>query len=669
MRKFLILVIGLLLLICSGSCNLYPLYIKHLLEKYNLTIKEANIYGSCINLGLWVAFPTGFIYDKFGHKVSLIIGLIFLPGSYLILHFLINSTSAFFEDIPFFLLALLALILGQGSAILHTTAFSINMNNFHLKNSSYLVSMLALNMSVGPSILAYFKENISYFNKTNFYFILSLFLSTIIIISYFVFKNYHLEHSELDENAMNIEKEKEMKLIKSIYKFNIFICLTYIFSVILNYYTEIIDLKKYMIFVIPFLILLQFVLLHFNHKKIFGSKYLIESKNQKELKDFLSQDIQQKKSEIENSSENCKGSDNTKDFGIIIIPENLGLEVKKKHHPTLSNNDYTTNNTHTHKPPSLINEEISNYGSNKELQEIHYKSELSDSIPSLMPNRGENRKFLFLLFLVLFFGMGSIISNYNNIQFLVDNLYLKDYTNESDFFNKNGNIQEFEKLSDLNTNNYKINSTNLYVFIPNIKNETNLNNQMENNKSNSFVTPYSVDNYLKKQIFFYLILYFSCNGITRMFSNILLQYFIEKDRMFYHLLLTSSLGLLSQFIGMQMNKDYLIYVIALCGFCHGLYMTFVPIFVKKFFSHKDFGKTMGILTTGSALGSVVNSNIFFIYSYQKYGTLINETIHFKICRESHCFSYSYLTNMILFSFNVIISIIFIFYRKSLVIFK
>jgi len=668
MRKFLILVIGLLLLICSGSCNLYPLYIKHLLEKYNLTIKEANIYGSCINLGLWVAFPTGFIYDKFGHRVSLIIGLIFLPGSYLILHFLLNSTSAFFADVPFFLLALLALILGQGSAILHTTAFSINMNNFHLKNSSYLVSMLALNMSVGPSILAFFKENISYFNKTNFYFALSLFLSTIIIISYFVFKNFHSEDKDIDENAENIRKEKEMTLIKSIYKFNIFICLAYIFSVILNYYTDIIDLKKYMIYVIPFLILLQFLLLHLNHKKVYGSEFFIESKNQKEL-NYISQDIHEKNSDIENTSQICKGSNNTQDLGIINIPQNLGLKAKGNHRQNGSNNNYTTNNTHTPNGASLINEEISNYESNKELQEKHYKSEISDSLPLLILNRGQNGKFLFMLFLVLFFGMGSIISNYNNIQFLVDNLYLKDFINEKDFFNKNANIQEDKQFDNLNMQSNHNNSTNLFNFNPDMKNETILNNQMKNNKSNSFDTPITVDRYLKKQIFFYLILYFSCNGITRMFSNFLLQYFIEKDRMFYHLLLTSSIGLISQFIGMQMNKDYLIFVIALCGFCHGLYMTFVPIFVKKFFSHKDFGKTMGVLTTGSALGSLVNSNIFFIYSYQKYGTLINETINFKICREPHCFSYSYLTNMILFSFNVIISIIFILYNKSLVVFK
>jgi len=174
------------------------------------------------------------------------------------------------------------------------------------------------------------------------------------------------------------------------------------------------------------------------------------------------------------------------------------------------------------------------------------------------------------------------------------------------------------------------------------------------------------DEFYKNKIFFYLIVYFTCNGITRLFSNSLLQWLIRKDKMFYHLLIASLLGLLSQFLGMLMKKVFLFYVISLCGICHGMYMTFVPIFVKKFFNHKDFGKIMGFLTTGSAIGSLINSNFLFIHFYEKYGFYLNKESNYKICRESDCFSYGYLFNMLFFSINILISIIFIINRKKLI---
>ncbi len=71
---------GIFLVICAGSCNIYPLYLKNLMDKFKLSLKEVNLYGSSINLGLWVAFPMGWIYDRYGPKISCTIGAIALSA-------------------------------------------------------------------------------------------------------------------------------------------------------------------------------------------------------------------------------------------------------------------------------------------------------------------------------------------------------------------------------------------------------------------------------------------------------------------------------------------------------------------------------------------------------------------------------------------------------------
>lgn len=657
MRKYLILLFGLLLLICSGSCNLYPLYLKRFMEKYNLTIRQVNIYGACINIGLWVAFPTGIFYDKYGPKRSLLLGLFLLPGCYLLIHFLINS-SLIPSNFPFFFLALLALFLGQGSAILHTTAFSLNINNFNFKDSSLIVSMLALNMSIGPSLFAFFKENISFFGYENFYVFLSLFLATIIVICVFLFKDYSDDKNDLDENSIKLKIDKEIFFINKIYSCNIFICVSFILTLILSY-AGFIFVKRIMVIAMPIMILFQFLYFYFNYKFTINNQAL--ELDNKKLFELNNKSLQSEEMKEPQGDSNRKLDENYRDLGLItreksdFSKENSVIKIFKVQNEIISSDENKRQKINLLKSEVNFENNLSN--------EI-----LSNNVDHVIEIRQNNNLcFLFLLFCVLVFGMGSIISNYNNIHFLVDSLYELEHSDQisSNKTTQIRNMQSEEKIilifEDLSKNitinlneskldNYKFNSLNKTDIL---KDEAIINR----------------DQFIKKKIFFYIIVYYTCNGITRLFSNSILQMLIRKDKMFYHLLLTSSLGLVSQFLGMLMKKDLLLLVIALCGTCHGFYMTFVPIFVKKFFNHKDFGKIMGFLTTGSALGSLINSNFLFIYSYEKYGFNNNKESNYKTCRESYCFSYSYLMNMTFFSINVLIAIVFIIKRKNLIIIK
>src|SRR5690348_8361087 len=132
-RKLLMIVFGISLVLAAGSCNIYPLYLNQMMEKFGYTLKQANLYGSFINLGLWVAFTVGMIYDKFGPKISCIIGAILLSGSYAILHMIMNSDL---KTLSLFPMLLIALVMGQGSALCYTTAVTTNLKNFSANNSA-----------------------------------------------------------------------------------------------------------------------------------------------------------------------------------------------------------------------------------------------------------------------------------------------------------------------------------------------------------------------------------------------------------------------------------------------------------------------------------------------------------------------------------------------------
>ena len=104
--RSVIVIMGIFLIICAGACNLYPLYLKSLIDRFGFSLKQVNLYGTFINLGLWVAVPMGWIYDTLGPKFSCLIGAVLLSGSYFILHILFNSGSTTISFIFFLIIAL-----------------------------------------------------------------------------------------------------------------------------------------------------------------------------------------------------------------------------------------------------------------------------------------------------------------------------------------------------------------------------------------------------------------------------------------------------------------------------------------------------------------------------------------------------------------------------------
>ena len=633
MRKFFILLLGILLVICSSSCNLYPLYIKILLDKYKLSLNQINIFGTCINVGLWVGFPMGYIYDKYGSRISLIFGLLFLPGSFLILHYLININTEYL-NIPFLYFVILGTLMGQGSSICYTTAISINLNNFNLKDSSLLVSLIAVNMSIGSSFFAFYKENIKYFKRTNFYIFLTFFISFVIILCMIVFKNTYKVYTSEEKAIKSFEKLKNLEIIKAIFKFNISICLIFIIGIIAKY-SGVILISKIIIFILPILILLQFIFVFFyekNYSDIYKEKFILNKKN--------------KNDEVKINNFPDKNY-TIKELDIITIPNFGNKNLENSQNYIIENKNNLNNNLVNYENDEFSfdiskNNKFNNSSKNKinNLSHINSFEELENN----------NYKNLILIFVLLFFGMGSIISNYNNMQFIIDSIYKGGENMHSNPIYNSTKEENFTKNSILFN---LINSTELnkYKF------------QDEIEEIDHFMGYKDFDFWVKKEILFYIVVYFTCNGVVRIFSTIILQYLIEKKMMFYHPLFSSILGLISQILGIFMNKNFLFFTISLCGCTHGLYMTFTPMFVKKFYDPKNFGKILGFLTTGAALGSLVNSNFLFIYFYDKYGVYTNENDNIKYCREKNCFSYSYIINSLFLSVNILICLFLILKKK------
>ena len=253
-KRALYLFFGILLAISSGSVSIYPIYSYYIKNLYNYSLRQINLFGSFINIGCWVAFGMGLIYDYLGPKISNCIGFIFLPCSFFVLYRLIEST---YVSISLFWFLLLAFIMGQGSALLYTNALATSIKNFSKKNSSNVVGLIISNCAISPSIFASFKEAFDTMSIPSFITFVSFYISIIIILSFFLFdvykdnKNYSFKEKVFAEN----KKVFIIGLFLTVYSFAIII---FIITLIINHIFNIL-LPAFMIFPLVHIILLIFV--------------------------------------------------------------------------------------------------------------------------------------------------------------------------------------------------------------------------------------------------------------------------------------------------------------------------------------------------------------------------------------------------------------------------
>jgi len=393
LKKLTILILSIFLVLCAGSCNVYPIYLEKLMNRFNYSLTEVNLFGTAVNMGLWIAFPMGFIYDKFGPRISCILSLIILTFCYGFLNLIMNDDA--YLGISIYPLLGVAFLMGQGSALLYTSSLTTNLKNFRFKGNTVLIALLIANMAVSPSVFTTYRQNMK-LTYENFFLIICILLVSVILVSLIFLENIEKPYPS-DEKLKHYQKFKENKILRIMLGFNIVVVGIYIFSILFNFFK---DKNLIPIIVIyPFMLFLNFTILILEKLKIFDSYFYnsyIHSKP-KELKELVS---------IE-SEKNIK-----KEISQIDIPNDSNLESIADSFQNRKN--YISD------------------GRNSLNISVVFK------IKDYSPVQAIKTKKFILLFFILIFGVGSAIANLNNLQFILKST--QGYKKPFDPLNRQSNI-------------------------------------------------------------------------------------------------------------------------------------------------------------------------------------------------------------------------------------
>jgi MFS family permease len=688
------IVFGILLVLAAGSCNIYPLYMNHMMDKFGFTLKEANLFGSFINLGLWMAFTMGLVYDKFGPKISCIIGAILLSGSYAILHMIMNSDLKTISLAP---LLLLAIVMGQGSALCYTTAVTTNLKNFSSNNSS-IVGLLISNMAISPSIFTTYRQALSNVRIANYFLMISVFLGVVILLCGWFFtnlKNIYSSHEKLKD----YEKYKEKKIIRLFVILNIMILVIYTFGVIFNNVLS--EENKFPNAIIyPCLQLLNFLFIIFEMTGLWEKLYFREF-IEKELRRRLNLEIKNYNKETFEKEEKIHELDEINKENNIEKVEAVEINFNHNNNPPLalvdekSLDDISTNKNkvdNIEKPVSvsglvsgsvLNQSRISknrknsfngdtkvNYSSIKFDFNLEQDAQIQDKNLSYKDDNKSNK-------------IRSLFENENPFENNQESPYTQGM-HDSHLFNQNPAVEiklearqgSIEEDNPINININNIEKINTSGGTPN--EDPHLENQSEFSKFYILISTKEIlilftililgigsvianlNNVqfiissvslapTSKEIFDYAVMYFVFNSFFRIISGLIIDRLIEKN-MFYHFLISISvIGFISQLLGVSMDKDLLFISVALAGATHGGYMTFTPIYSKQF-GLQNMGKVLGFLTTGCAIGSILISDVIFTVFFDE--NKVDEK-----CVGKKCFSDAYIITSLFFAVNIVLSVV------------
>lgn len=611
-QKLLIIALGIFLVLAAGTCSLYPLYLSTLKEKFNYSLTKLNLYGSFINIGLWEAFTVGIIYDKFGPKISCIVSLILLPGSYSILDIIFRSSRT---SLNIIWLLLIGFLMGQGSSLAYTTALTTNLKNFSSLHSSAIVGLIVSNMAISPSIFTSYREALPKVENKNFFIAVAIFIAIVIAICAALFQNMSNLYSE-HRKLKNYENYKEERILSMFIALNIITLFVYVIGVIYN------NIKGKAVFpniiIYPLLQSLNFVFVllekfeiwdkilfrRFVTKDIRDKEKIHEKMEKENLSLYLEKYgknvvLQPQKEEQPKNEQKCdkakkeekKESENFQQNNTNKIIENNNNESSVDS----TKNENANDETDIEKEKKNINQNDKKNNPDIENKIIEKKKYQDETVIANQDNKQEQSKRnsilnllkiciskeIILLFTLLTFSMGSVISNLNNVQFITKSIILNSSTRDS---------------------------------------------------------------------FEYAILYFTFNSFTRIITGLLLSSLIKRNKLFQFIILISVFGFLSQFLGIFMNRHVLYLSIALAGATHGCYMTFIPIYCRVTYKISDMGKILGFLTTGNAFGSLIVGCFIFTAFFEHYKNEQGE------CFGARCFRGGYILNSIFMLFGVGITI-------------
>lgn len=715
-RKLLIIIMGIFLVLTAGVCNLYPIYLSKIKDKFGFTIKEVNLFGTFINIGLWVAFPMGYIYDRLGPKLSCFIGAFLLSGSYLSLYFIIDSAM---NQISLFILLFIALIMGQGSALCYTTSVTTNLKNFRFKESSSIVGLLVANLALSPSIFTTYRKAFKDTRTASYFLGIAIFSFFVIVFSGFIFQNLKKIYSD-EESQKTYEKYKEKKIIRILIIINIITLIIYTFSVIYNHMQE--D-RIPLVIIYPCLQSLNFIVIVLEKANIFDKLYFEAYVNKKLVKNN-SKPLRENTSILSISSESLRDENNHKKNSLKIRQEN--------------NKDNGVNSNDLNAIEKLTNRSNGNasrenlFSSSQESENANIIKEITTPIKKENSiEKNDDEKVIAKNKIKEDFTDINLGDNSNdNLNVINVNINFNDETkiDEKDLEEKEIDINLKKLSSDLNktandhqqslskipyenkSNNSKVNPLSLNISVQNNRNNSinsifldiendsmtlksavmtkeflnliiilifGIGSVIANLNNISFIyesitlNPNANTNDQSKanmtNVSQYVILYFVFNSFARIISGLILDHLIKIKKFIIFLIFISVLGFISQILGLFMNKILLLISICFAGATHGGYMTFTPIYVRNEYGLTNMGKILGLLTSGCAIGSFFIADFIFIIFYEwqlsqnAEAKNLNASSNVSIeevdekCYGEGCFRYAYLISSILFLINIVLS--------------
>ena len=258
-KRSFYLFLGILLSISSGSVFIYPTYSYYIKNKFKYSLRQINLYATFINIGVWIAFCMGLIYDSFGPRISNIITFLLLFGGFFLLLLLIKASSS-----SLFLFLFVAFIIGQGSSLAYINALSTNIKNFSKKNSSNLIGLIISNSAIAPSIFGSIKSSFNFNDITNFILFVLSYIFIIIIINIICFNR--IKQKNYDQFRDKLFYEFKQKFIVYIFSYANFIAI--VLFIILLFINHIFgwNLPSFFMFIVLHITFIVFILME-NQKK------------------------------------------------------------------------------------------------------------------------------------------------------------------------------------------------------------------------------------------------------------------------------------------------------------------------------------------------------------------------------------------------------------------
>ena len=630
-HKLVTLVMSIFVIIAAGTCNYYPLYLSNLMKKYSYSEKQANLYGSFINLGYWLSLHIGFIYDKYGPSISLLLSCVLLPGSYTILNLLITMIK---KKIHILSMIIIGFIMGQGSALCYISAISTNLKNFSKSYTSFR-----------DEIEKKSKKN----NNEGLLIFLGLILALVIAMSAWLVRvqknDFIYDNDEVDNGY---EKFKEKKICNIFIILNIFTLFLFISSIIINHKTSNSKIPvTYFLPIIQAANVLIVILEKFEiWDKIYYEQYFPNDNkdNENEIKDRknpLERKLcpPKKLNSFHNNVLNVNNEEEKNSSQFDNIKLNLSFNYEKRLNDLKVkyelNNSGTGNNFYSNKENLKYNFETNNINNHFNFPSSNFigleNLNFDTSIPKIEKREGYIESF------EKEGNQYSIIKTQPNKN--QNNEIIKPYNNYSkeslkDICDCESRIGKLFSKTDLMRVTYIITigigcsssvNENIIWILKSIK------PSIESSKFGD-----------------YSIIYFAFDSFSRLISAFILNKIISLDLIHEYLFSITFIGLISQIISLTMKEEAFYMTIILSGIVNGLLMNFIPIYTKLKYDSKDFGKILGLLFSGSAIGKVIISSFVFNIFWEMYK--VNDN-----CYGKKCYFFGFIINILFLFTNLYIS--------------